>query len=231
MSEIFEFLGNQTDRSLYLLMLLCQIHPAKLFFVRLSQKSRQIFIHFSLSNARFETELDLFDVPTLKDAFVRGKLVPDKQTYDESDVNELSKKYILEQLKYLPGETRSFDSNLLAAKSAFKGLFIDNDIYSEGLPMTTIYTLTEALEDRAKNMLRQSQVNNIKSLTQKKLPNFPSSDVFESVTKQTPSDWPAELLPNVFQSAESLQEQSQILEILNEHIVEYLWTVSLGTIS
>ena len=152
-------------------------------------------------------------------------LVPDKQTYDESDVNELSKNYILEQLKYLPGETRSLDSNLLATKSAFKGLFIDNDIYSEGLPITMIYTLTEALEDRAKNMLCQCQVNNIKSLTQKKLPKFPSSDVFESVTKETPSDWPAVLLlpavllPNVLQSAESLQEQSQILEILNEHIV------------
>ena len=198
--------------------------PGEVVFSKVYPRNPANFlIHFSLSNARFETELELFDVPTLKDAFVRGKLVPDKQTYDESDVNELLKKYILEQLRYLPGGTRSFDSNLLAAKSAFKGLLIDNDIYSEGLPITTMDTLTEALEDRAKNMLRQSQVNIVKSLTQKKLPNFPSSDFFESVTKETPSDWPAELLPNAFQSAESLQEQSQILETLKEHIVECLF--------
>ena len=198
--------------------------PGEVVFSKVHPRNPANFlIHFSLSNARFDTELELFDVPTLKDAFVRGKLVPDKQTYDESDVNELLKKYVLEQLRYLPGGTRSFDANLLAAKSAFKGLLIDNDIYSEGLPITTMDTLTEALEDRAKNMLRQSQVNIIKSLTQKKLPNFPSSDIFESVTKETPSDWPAELLPNAFQSAESLQEQSQILETLKEHIVECLF--------
>ena len=115
--------------------------------------------------------------------------MPDKQVYDENDVNELLKKYVLEQLRYLPGGTRSFDSNLLAAKSAFKGMLIDNDIYNEGLPITKMDTLTEALEDKAKKMLRQSQLNIIKSLTQKNLPNFPNSSVFENVSKETPSDW------------------------------------------
>ena len=76
-------------------------------------------------------QLEFFDVPTLKDAYVKGGIVPDKQTYDENDVNEILKKYVLEQLGYLPGGTRSFDSNLLAAKSAFKRMLIDNDIYKQ----------------------------------------------------------------------------------------------------
>ena len=135
------------------------------------------FIHFLLSNAKFETELELFDVPTLKDAYVKGGIVPDKQTCDENDVNEILKKYVLEQLRYLPGGTRYFDSNLLAAKSAFKAMLIDNDIYNEGLPIRTMDTLTEALEDKAKKMPRQSQVNIIESLTQKNLPNFPSLQI------------------------------------------------------
>ena len=155
-------------------------------------------IHFLLSNAKFETELELFDVATLKDAFVKGEIVPDKQTFEEQDVNEILKKYVLERLRYFPGGTRSFDSNLLAAKSAFKIMLIENYIYNEGLPITTMDTLTEALEDRAKTMLRQSQVNNIKSLTQKNLLKFPFSADFETVTKETPSIWSAELITNVF---------------------------------
>ena len=111
-------------------------------------------------------------MPTLKDAYVKGGIVPDKQTYDENYVNEILKKYVLEQLRYLPGGTRSFDSNLLAAKSAFKGMLIDTDICNEGMPITTMDTLTEALKDKAKKMVRQSQVGVIKSLTQNNLPNF-----------------------------------------------------------
>ena len=198
--------------------------PAEVVFSKVYPRSPANFlIHFLLSNAKFETELELFDVATLKDAFVKGEIVPDKQTFDEQDVNEILKKYVLEQLRYLPGGTRSFDSNLLAAKSAFKGMLIENDIYNEGLPITTMDTLTEALEDRAKTMLRQSQVNIIKSLTQKNLPNFPSSADFETVTKETPSNWSAELITNVFQSAESVQEQSLILETLKNLIVESLF--------
>ena len=181
-------------------------------------------IHFLRSNAKLETELELFDVATLKDAFVKGEIVPDKQTFDNQDVNELLKNYVLEQLRYLPGGTGSFDSNLLAAKSAFKGMLIDNDIYNEGLPITTMDTLTEALEDKTKKMLRQSQVNIIKSLTQKNLPNFPSSADFELVTKETPSNLSADLVANVFQSAESVQEQSNILETLKNLIVESLFS-------
>ena len=84
---------------------------------------------------------------------------------DENDVNEILKKKTSWK-RYLQGGTRSFDSNLLVAKSAFKGMLMDNNIYNEGLPTTSMDTVTEALEDKAKKMLRQSQVN-IKSLTHK----------------------------------------------------------------
>ena len=199
--------------------------PAEVVFSKVYPRNPANFlIHFLLSNAAFETEFELFDVPTLKDAYVKGRVVPDKQVYDENDVNELLKKYVLEQLRYLPGGTRSFDNNLLAAKSAFKGMLIDNDIYNEGLPITKMDTLTEALEDKAKKMLRQSQLNIIKSLTQKNLPNFPNSSVFENVSKETPSDWSGELVPNNFQTEESREEQTIILEQLKELICENLFS-------
>ena len=199
--------------------------PAEVVFSKVYPRNPANFlIHFLLSNAAFETEFDLFDVPTLKDAYVKGGVVPDKLVYDENDVNEILKKYVLEQLRYLPGGTRSFDKNLLAAKSAFKGMLVDNDIYNEGLPITKMDTLTEALEDKAKKMLRQSQLNIIKSLTQKNLPNFPNSSVFENVSKETPSDWSGELVPNNFQSEESREEQTIILEQLKELICENLFS-------
>ena len=72
--------------------------PAEVVFSKVYPRSAANFlIHFLLSNAKFETELELFDVATLKDAFVKGENVPDKQTFDDQDVNELLKKYVLEQ--------------------------------------------------------------------------------------------------------------------------------------
>ena len=85
-------------------------------------------------------------------------------------------------------------------------------------------TLTEALEDKAKKMLRQSQLNIIKCLTQKNWPNFPNSSVFENVSRETPSDWSGELVPNNFQSEESREEQTIILEQLKELICENLFS-------
>ena len=198
--------------------------PAEVVFSKVYPRNPSNFlIHFLLSTGRFETELELFDVPSLRDAYIRGKVIPDKQVYDNADVNRLLEKYILEQLRYLPGGTRSFDAHLLAAKSVFHGLLINNDIYSESMPITLMNTLTEALEDKAKKMLRQSQVNIVKSLVQKHLPSFPSLSTFETVSKETPSDWPADLVPNSFQSAESLQEQSFILEELKSLIAECIF--------
>ena len=176
--------------------------PAEVVFSKVYPRNPPNFlIHFLLSNAAFQLNLKLFDEPTLKDAYVKGGVVPDKQVYDENDVNEILKKYILEQLRYQPGGTRSFDNNLLAAKSAFKGMLIDNDIYKEGLPITKMDTLTEALEDKAKKMLRQSQENIIKSLTHKNLPNFPNSSVFETVSKKHHLTG----LMNLFQTTSSLK--------------------------
>ena len=74
-----------------------------------------------------------------------------------------------------------------------------------------------------KKMLRQSQVNIVKSLVQKHLPSFPSLSTFETVSKETPSDWAAYLVPNSFQSAESLQEQSCILDELKTLIAECIF--------
>ena len=195
--------------------------PAEVVFSKVYPRSPANFlVHVLLSTGSFETELELFDVPSLKDAFVKGKIIEDKQYYDESDVNEIVKKYVLEELRYMPGGTRSFDANFLAAKNAFKGLLINNDIYCECLPITLMTTLTEALEDKALKMMRQSQLNIIKSLVQKKLPGFPSRDDFEYISKESPSNWAGDLVPNSFQSVESLQEQSSILELLKNGINE-----------
>ena len=123
--------------------------PAEVVSSKVYPRNPAIFlIHFSLLNAEFETEFDLFDVPSLRDAYVKGKVIPDKQTFDENDVNDILKKYVLGELRHLPGRTRSFDSNLIAAKNAFIGLLLENDIYNEGLPITTMNTLTEAMEGK-----------------------------------------------------------------------------------
>ena len=48
-------------------------------------------IHFLLSNGRFENELDLFDVPSLNLAYVKGKLVENKQEFNDNYGSAISK--------------------------------------------------------------------------------------------------------------------------------------------
>ena len=83
--------------------------------------------------------------------------------------------------------------------------------------------LTEAMEDTLKKALRQSQVNIIKALGKKNLPNFPTSDDFEAVSEDTSSDWLGDILPNGFQSNESFQEQCQFLTTLKNYMKECLF--------
>ena len=158
----------------------------------------------------------------MRDAYIREKVIPDKYVHDNADVNRLLEKYTLEQLRYLPGGTRSFDAHLLAAKPVFHGLLINNDLYSEGTSITLMNTLTEALEDKAKNVAAVSS-EHFQVFRAKKLPSSPSSSTFENVSKETPSDWAAELVPNSFQSAESLQEQSFTLEELKTLVAECIF--------
>ena len=170
------------------------------------RNASNFLIHFLLSNGRFGAELDLFDVPSLKLAHVKGKLVENQQVFNDDDVNTILKQYVLQQLRLLPGGTRFSDCNSLAAKVAVKGLLIDNDIYNEAIPEATMDKLTEAMEDKLKKALRQSLVNIIKPLVEKNLPKFPTSDDFEAVSKETPSDWLGDILPNGYQSNEFFQE-------------------------
>ena len=103
--------------------------PAEVVFSKVYPRTPANFlIHILLKTGSFQTETELLDVPTLRDAFVKGKLIDDKPSYDKNDVNRILLNYVLDELRYIPGGTRSFDANLLAAKNAFTGLLINNEI-------------------------------------------------------------------------------------------------------
>ena len=51
-----------------------------------------------------------------------------------NDVKGLVRKYILEQLLFLPGGTKSFDRHMLTAYCALRDAIVNNALPVEGMP-------------------------------------------------------------------------------------------------
>ena len=66
------------------------------------------------SFGEFDTEIDLFNVTSLKEAFMKAKIIPNNGDPHQNALL-LLKRYIFEKLVTTPGGTKSFDRLLVAA--------------------------------------------------------------------------------------------------------------------
>ena len=195
--------------------------PAEVVFSKvLPQNPANFLFHLLLTSAEFETELDLLNVPTFRDAFVKGGLLEKKDAYTVADVNTLLKRYVLQELRFLPGGSRSFDNNVVAVKEALTGLIIYNDIYSSSIPKATMTLLTEEMEERIRGALRDSQMSLIKNVVRHRFPNYPNLEDFNRLSKENPSTWSPLLPRGIFQSNTSYVEQQKIINLLKQKIDE-----------
>ena len=106
------------------------------------QQTESFIIHIILSMAEFDTEVDLFSCRTIRDVFRRGNLLLSGGLEPtELDVNHLMKRYVLEQLLFLPGGTKVFDNCLFAAHAALRGVIMDDVMPVDSMPGCLYTTL------------------------------------------------------------------------------------------
>ena len=127
------------------------------------------------SFGKFDTELDLFNVTSLKDAYVKAQVIP--ENVDPHDqLLLLLKRYVLEKLVTTPGGTKSFDRLLVAAHSCFKSLILNNEIVSDDFPATLMSSLTNHMEQKISNFLTKQKQSLINSLQLQNFSNLPSTN-------------------------------------------------------
>ena len=105
--------------------------------------------HILLSMGRFDNEYNLLRDGSMKSAFIRAKLFQDTNDEQEleSAVHSVLRRYVLEQLVYLPGGSRQFDRYLAGAYHALRECFLHDDMATQELP-PSLYTKIHSTTDK-----------------------------------------------------------------------------------
>jgi hypothetical protein len=161
--------------------------PFPLFNVVKPTQTNRFLIHLLLSMGRFNNEGDLFKGQKMADYFFNAGLIGDGDNVTEEDVLNLTKRFIMEQLLYVPGGTMMFDRYCLAAYDAIKAALMDDSIASNDVPS---YLYTSLVEEANKSALRfHNEVRENLASAMSNLPNVPLKDELLQASKQIPLDW------------------------------------------
>ena len=106
----------------------------------------KFLVHFALSYGCFETEIDLFNQSNMIEVFKYCKLLPITTPYTSEHYYALVKKYVLDELKFLPGASRSFDRHFLSSFNVFYNLVMNNQVHYDAIPSVLHCELSENAE-------------------------------------------------------------------------------------
>jgi AAA domain len=193
--------------------------------VKPTQPNRWL-IHLLLSMGEFDNEMNLLGYGDMVDCFVRAKLLGPSSETHESDVRVLTKRYIVEQLVFLPGGSRQFDKHVVAAHQTLYQALIHRQLPLEGMP-PALYTHLAAVSDaKAQEHMRKLRTAlaeaTVKELRGKQIANMPTncSAVVEA-TVESPLEWCLTLQRGAGQTQLSFQEQTSVLEEAKGRLDQY----------
>jgi hypothetical protein len=173
-------------------------------------------IHIILSMGEFDNEMNLFGHGTLRECFIQAKLLhPDRVNW-ESSIENIARRYILEQLVYLPGGSKQFDRNVVAAYQTLTQALVHDTLPINELPSALYTKVRDRASEASKAHMRQMKealVNTtVADLREKGLVGLPTAEDLLGCTAETPANWTPSLtrLPN--QSPESIAEQQTALQ-------------------
>ena len=102
-----------------------------------------------------ETELDIFNSTLLLDAFKKSKILP-SDTTTKSDAYNLIKRYLFEQMSYIPGGDISLSSRLSHAFSSMVSLVTEFSLPYFNFPIVLMSKLTEQVKSSVEMYLRET---------------------------------------------------------------------------
>jgi len=194
--------------------------------VRPTQPNRFLY-HVLLSMGEFDNELNLFAGTSIKECFVRARLVDERPDFIEQSIDDLTRRYVLEQLVFLPGGSQQFDRFLVAAHGTLRQAILHDTLPVEDLPPVLythlrMQTTKEAVAhiEMAREVLLTTVLRNLSDSGFHHLPLF---DDISQASSENPFQWTAARC-NVCaanQSRQSFDEQTAVIDIVSNRFRSY----------
>ena len=161
----------------------------------------------------FDTELDILNVQTFKEAYITAKVLSDS-TVSEETVKELTKKYLLQQLRFTPGSSKLIDTFLLMAESVLAQALLKNSLcFAAALPVVSDKSVLEECEETVAIQLVIEKSKMVAYLQTCQTP-LPIEQTMLEATVENPVPWKPIIQKSPDQSKDSYLEQSRILNKL-----------------
>jgi hypothetical protein len=192
----------------------------------------RFLIHVLLSMGDFNNELELWEQGSIKNAFVKARLI--SVLHLEESVKDLVRRYVMEQLLFMPGGTQMFDQLCVVAHSVLTSALLQNEMPIHEMP-SVLYTslrqeTTEQVERTIQNrreILAGVLVSTVSPVMA--IRNVPHAEELAACTKQNPFPFEIIFTRSERQSIESFQEQLACFESCKESMNKYSAATSTFT--
>lgn len=183
--------------------------PAVPVYSSVSPKNATKFlIHILLSMGRYETELDLYTVPHMRESFYKAGLIESRDAEGLArDVKALTKRYITEQLMWLPITNRSFCKFLKLSVDVLQNFFIHKTLHYDQPPLIFMKNIQDSYREDVQQVLHDQRLILVRTLQGLNIKGFPAEQALinqEEIAFRPVFDVQTGL------SSESLEEQKQV---------------------
>jgi predicted GIY-YIG superfamily endonuclease len=194
--------------------------PFPLFNVVKPTQANRFLIHLLLSMGSFDNEGQLYQGNCMKHFFFNAGLIPNRTSASEIEVIAITKKFVMEQLLFVPGGTMMFDRYCLAAYEAIRDALLFDSIASNDVPSYLYTTLVEKANDTALEFYEDMKLSLANSLCM--LPNVPTSSELIKSSKDQPMTWKPDVAQLSGQHAISFAESLSICKYTTASIDVYV---------
>jgi predicted GIY-YIG superfamily endonuclease len=170
----------------------------------------RFLIHVLLSMGEFQNELELWEEGTIQRAFLKARLISNND--QEASVRALVKKYVMEQLLFMPGGTQMFDRLCIAAHSVLMSTLINDELPIDEMPSVLYTSLRQETEEKVERdiankrlLLAKVSIAAVRPVTA--IRNVPEAEELAVCSKQNPLSREIIFTRSERQGEESFQEQ------------------------
>ena len=184
--------------------------PLALFNVAKPTQGNRFLIHVLLSMGKFNNEGELFAGTTMTKFFQNAQLLPINLPVTEEDVQHITRRFITEQLLFVPGGTMAFDRYCVAAYELLHATLLENSMATTDVPSYLYTTLVEGANDTTLQFHNDLRGSLAAALSH--FPNVPSKEALDEASKNAPLDWMPTMIRLEDQSLDSFNEACRVLQ-------------------
>ena len=199
------------------------INPLPIFNPVRPDKSHRFLYHLVLSMGRFsETEREVFCNTNWRAIFETAKMIPAGGDVSEGHVHGLARKYIIEQLAFLPGTKSNLDYYSVEAKNLLMDAIVHDRLPVNDIPSSLYTSLQQECTKEVLAFITTTKRNMLRVVT-KKLPgqNLPTLDQAVRASKTKPFDFPCTFQDNMFHPREMKEEKQKAFATIMNSVYEY----------